>query len=130
MTTVTSVFSRAIDQRAYPDRKVIALQADGSAMYTVQALWMQAREGLDTTTLICSNRSYHILNIEFARADITTPGPYAQALTDLSNPAIDWVQLSKGMGVPAVAVDSCEDLTKELKKALKESGPHLIEMRI
>jgi acetolactate synthase-1/2/3 large subunit len=97
-------------------------------MYTVQALWMQAREGLDITTLICSNRSYNILNIEFSRSGITSPGRFAQALTDLSHPAIDWVQISKGMGVPAVAVDRCEDLAKELKKALKEPGPHLIEM--
>jgi len=113
---------------ACPQRPVINFQADGSAMYTMQALWMQAREGLDITTLICSNRSYNILNIEFSRSGITAPGRYAQALTDLSNPAIDWVQISKGMGVPAVAVDSCEALAKELKKALDEPGPHLIEM--
>ena len=115
---------------ACPQRPVINFQADGSAMYTLQALWMQAREGLDITTLICSNRSYHILNIEFSRAGITSPGRYAQTLTDLSDPAIDWVQISKGMGVPAVAVDSCEILARELKNALDEPGPHLIEMRI
>ena len=115
---------------ACPQRPVINFQADGSAMYTVQALWMQAREGLDITTLICSNRSYNILNIEFSRSGITSPGRYAQALTDLSNPAIDWAQISKGMGVPAVAVDGCKALVKELKKALNEAGPHLIEMRI
>ena len=115
---------------ACPQRPVINFQADGSAMYTIQALWMQAREGLDITTLICSNRSYNILNIEFSRSGITSPGQHAQTLTDLSNPAIGWVQISKGMGVPAVAVDSCETLVKELKKALDEPGPHLIEMRI
>jgi acetolactate synthase-1/2/3 large subunit len=115
---------------ARPQRPVINFQADGSAMYTLQALWMQARDSLNITTLICSNRSYNTLNIEFARADITTPGPYAQSLTDLGNPTIDWVQISQGMGVPAVAADSCEDLAKELKKALDEPGPHLIEMRI
>jgi acetolactate synthase-1/2/3 large subunit len=97
-------------------------------MYTLQALWMQARESLNITTLICSNRSYNILNIEFFRSGITSPGRYAKTLTDLSNPAIDWVQISKGMGVPAVKVDTCEALTKELKKALNEPGPHLIEM--
>jgi acetolactate synthase-1/2/3 large subunit len=115
---------------ACPQRPVIGFQADGSAMYTLQALWMQARESLNITTLICSNRSYNILNIEFARADVTNPGPYAQTLTDLANPAIDWVQISRGMGVPAVAVESCEDLAKELKKALAEPGPHLIEMNL
>jgi acetolactate synthase-1/2/3 large subunit len=115
---------------ACPRRPVINFQADGSAMYTVQALWMQARESLDITTLICSNRSYNILNIEFSRSGLTSPGRYAQTLTDLRNPAIDWVQISRGMGVPAVAVDRCEDLAQELKKALEEPGPHLIEMRI
>jgi len=113
---------------ACPERPVINFQADGSAMYTLQALWMQARESLNVTTLICANRSYNILKIEFARADVTTPGPNARALTDLANPAIDWVQISRGMGVPAVSVDRCEDLAKELKKALEEPGPHLIEM--
>jgi acetolactate synthase-1/2/3 large subunit len=115
---------------ACPDRPVINFQADGSAMYTLQALWMQARESLNITTLICSNRSYNILKIEFARADIETPGPYAQSLTNLGNPDIDWVQISRGMGVPAVAVDSCEELAQELKKALINPGPHLIEMVI
>ena len=115
---------------ACPQRPVINFQADGSAMYTVQALWMQARESLDITTLICSNRSYNILNIEFSRAGLTSPGRYAQTLTDLRNPAIDWVQISQGMGVPAVAVDRCEDLARQLKKALNEPGPHLIEMII
>jgi len=113
---------------ACPQRPVINFQADGSAMYTVQALWMQAREALDITTLLCSNRNYNILNIELLRSGVTTRGRYTQALTDLSNPAIDWVQISKGMGVPAVAVDRCEALAKELKQALVEPGPHLIEM--
>jgi acetolactate synthase-1/2/3 large subunit len=113
---------------ACPERPVINFQADGSAMYTVQALWMQAREGLNVTTLICSNRCYNILNIEIARAGIETPGRFAQTLTDLKNPVIDWVQISQGMGVPAVAVNTCEALARELKKALNEPGPHLIEM--
>jgi acetolactate synthase-1/2/3 large subunit len=115
---------------ACPQRPVISFQADGSAMYTLQALWMQARESLNITTLICANRSYNILKIEFARAEIETPGPYAQSLTDLRNPDIDWVRISRGMGVPAVAVDSCEELAKEFKMAMREPGPHLIEMLI
>lgn len=115
---------------ACPGRPVINFQADGSAMYTLQALWMQARESLNVTTLICANRSYNILKIEFSRADITTPGPYARALTNLGNPNIDWVKISSGLGVPAVSVDTCEALVKELKKALQEPGPHLIEMLI
>jgi acetolactate synthase-1/2/3 large subunit len=113
---------------ACPDRPVINLQADGSAMYTVQSLWTQAQQGMNVTTLICSNRSYNIINVELQRAGITNPGPRARSFTDLGNPPIDWPSLSKGMGVPGVAVDTAEDLARELKKALREPGPHLIEM--
>jgi acetolactate synthase-1/2/3 large subunit len=115
---------------ACPERPVISLQADGSAMYTVQALWMQARESLNITTLICANRRYEILKLELARAGNTSPGAQAQSLYDLGNPPIDWVSISRGMGVPAVRVDTAEKLTKELKAALSESGPCLIEMII
>jgi acetolactate synthase I/II/III large subunit len=113
---------------ACPDRPVIGFQADGSAMYTVQALWTQAREGLNITTLICSNRSYDILKLELARAGHVPAGKNALALTDLGNPPIGWVSISKGMGVPAVSVDTAEGLARELTKALVEPGPHLIEM--
>jgi len=113
---------------ACPDRPVINLQADGSAMYTVQSLWTQAREGMNVTTLICSNRSYNIINVELQRAGVTNPGPRALSFTDLGNPPIDWPSMSKGMGVPGVAVDTAEGLARELKKALREPGPHLIEM--
>ena len=113
---------------ACPDRPVVNLQADGSAMYTVQALWMQARESLNITTLICSNRSYGILNLELLRTGKGDPGPYAKSLMDLGNPPLDWVSMSNGMGVPAVRVDSAERLAKQLKIVLKEPGPHLVEM--
>jgi acetolactate synthase I/II/III large subunit len=113
---------------ACPDRPVINLQADGSALYTVQSLWTQAREGLNVTTLICSNRSYNILHVEMRRAGVTNPGPRIRSFTDLGKPPIDWPSLSKGMGVPGVAIDTAEDLAQELKKALREPGPHLIEM--
>ncbi len=113
---------------ACPDRPVIDFQADGSAMYTLQALWTQAREGLDVTTLVCSNRSYDILKVELARAGYTPMSEVASALTDLGNPPLDWVKLSVGMGVPAVSVASSEDLAAELVQALREPGPHLIEM--
>ena len=82
---------------ACPGRKVLALQADGSGMYTLQALWTQAREQLDVTTVICANRSYRVLQIELARAGIKEPGPQAVALTDLSHPVIDWVALARGI---------------------------------
>jgi acetolactate synthase I/II/III large subunit len=113
---------------ACPDRPVINLQADGSAMYTLQALWTQARERLNVTTLVCANRGYDILKVEMVRAGYVPMGRSALALTDLGSPPLDWVQLSQGMGVPAASVATAEDLARELGQALKESGPHLIEM--
>ena len=115
---------------ACPDRPVIDFQADGSAMYTLQALWMQAREGLNITTLICANQRYRILEAGIAQTGNLSPGVYTRSLTDLSNPSIDWVDLSKGMGVPAVSVETVEELTRHLGKSLNEPGPFLIEMRL
>jgi len=115
---------------ACPDRPVINLQADGSAMYTVQALWTQAREALNITTLICSNRSYNILKMELARSGIDPISPEVSSLLDLQSPDIGWVTIAEGMGVPAVAVSKAEDLAREFQKALSEPGPHLIEMVI
>jgi len=115
---------------ACPDRRVISFQADGSAMYTVQALWTQAREGLNVTTLLCNNRRYRILQVELARAGITEPGPTARSLTSLGNPNLDWVALAKGMGVPGTRVETAEALSQELERALKEPGPKMIEMVI
>ncbi len=112
---------------ACPDRKVLAFQADGSGMYTAQALWTHAREGLDVTTIICANRSYRILQIELARAGVTEPGSQAAAMTDLAHPELRWVEIARGMGVPAVRVESAESLVKHLKNAFAEPGPHLIE---
>ncbi len=113
---------------ACPDRRVIAFQADGSAMYTVQALWTQARESLSVTTLLCNNRSYRILQVELARAGVTEPGRKARSLTDLSNPDIDWTGLARSMGVPAVRVDSADRLTVELERAFATPGPNFIEL--
>jgi acetolactate synthase-1/2/3 large subunit len=113
---------------AWPQRKVISFQADGGGMYTLQALWTQARENLNVTTLICNNRSYRILQIELARAGIQEPGPSARALTELDRPALEWVHLARGMGVPGVRVESADALVEALKRALAESGPRLIEM--
>lgn len=115
---------------ACPDRKVIALQADGSAMYTLQALWTMAREKLDVTTLILNNGSYAILNIELMRVGVQNPGPKALAMLDLRNPALDWVSLSEGMGVPAVKVETAEELRDALALALSTKGPRLIEVII
>ncbi|MFN0124091.1 MAG: acetolactate synthase large subunit [Blastocatellia bacterium] len=111
-----------------PNRPVINFQADGSAMYTIQSLWTQAREQLNVTTLICNNRSYRILGVELRRAGVTEFGPQAKKLIGLANPAIDWVSLANGLGVPGARVDTAEALLTELGKALAEPGPHLIEM--
>jgi len=112
---------------ASPGRRVIALQADGSGMYTLQALWTQAREGLDVTTVICANRSYRILGVEMARAGMKDLGPQARGLMSLSDPALDWVKLAGGMGVPGARVETAEALARELERAVAEPGPHLIE---
>jgi len=112
---------------ACPDRPVLALQADGSGLYTVQALWTQAREGLDVTTVVCANRSYRILQIELLRAGVAEPGPQAATLTSLDRPAPDWAALARGFGVPGERVERAEDLVQALERALAEPGPHLIE---
>jgi acetolactate synthase-1/2/3 large subunit len=113
---------------ACPDRQVINLQADGSAMYTFQALWTQAREGLNVTTLICANHGYNILKVELARAGVPVEGGNTARLVDLSG--IDWVGIGRGLGVPSESVRTVRELTVSLKKALSEHGPHLIEMLI
>jgi acetolactate synthase I/II/III large subunit len=113
---------------ACPDRPVINFQADGSALYTFQALWTQAREALNITTLLCSNSAYEILRIELARAGEASSGEACHGLTDLGNPHIDWVNISKGLGVPAVSTNTAEGLAHELNNALSEPGPHFIEL--
>ncbi len=112
---------------ACPDRKVIALQADGSGMYTVQALWTMARENLDVTTIILNNGSYAILNIELMRVGVQNPGPKALGMLDLRNPAINWASISEGMGVPAVRCETAEEFRTALADALAAKGPRLIE---
>ncbi|MBS1106967.1 MAG: thiamine pyrophosphate protein domain protein TPP-binding [Deltaproteobacteria bacterium] len=112
---------------ACPQRKVIALQADGSGMYTAQALWTMARESLDVVVVLCANRAYRILQLEVARAGIAEPGPAARALTELSNPTLDWCALARGMGVPAVRAIDAGSFVKEFSRALADPGPALIE---
>ena len=112
---------------ACPGRKVIALQADGSAMYTVQALWTMARENLDVTVIILKNNSYGILNIELDRVGVTEPGPKALSLLDLSNPIIDWVAMSHSMGVPAQSASTTQEFRAALSAAVAHDGPRLVE---
>jgi acetolactate synthase I/II/III large subunit len=112
---------------ACPDRPVLALEADGSAMYTVSALWTHAREGLDITTVIFSNRAYAILNMELERTGAPVTGTTARDLLDLSRPDIDFTALAAGMGVPASRARTTAEFGAQLRAALAEPGPHLIE---
>ncbi len=109
------------------NRPVIAVEADGSGAYILQALWTQAREGLNVTTVICANQRYRILLAELERAGITNPGPHSLALTDLSSPVLDWVSLAKGFGVPGESVESGEDLDAAIDRGVNTEGPYLIE---
>jgi acetolactate synthase-1/2/3 large subunit len=112
---------------ASPDRPVLALEGEGSSLYTVQALWTMAREQLDVTTVIFNNRSYAILNIELERVKARGAGTKAKSQLDLSGPDIDFVQLAGGLGVPAARADTAGDFARELERAFAEPGPHLID---
>ena len=114
---------------ASPDRPVVAMQADGSAMYTIQALWTQAREGLNVTTVVLANRAYAILKGEL-RAVGANPGPRALDLLDLDRPALDFVSLARGMGVPGRRVEDARELARAIAAAADEPGPMLIEAQI
>lgn len=111
---------------ACPDRRVLALQADGSAMYTIQALWTQARETLDVTTVIFANRSYEILKQELYAVG-ANPGRSALDMLDLDRPELDFVSLARGMGVPGRRVECARDLMRAIREANAERGPFLIE---
>jgi acetolactate synthase-1/2/3 large subunit len=110
-----------------PERKVVCLEGDGSAMYTIQSLWTMAREGLDVTCVVFANRSYRILNIELTRVGATSAGPRAKAMLDLTKPDLDFVAMARGMGVDAVRPDSAEAFCRAFERAMRESGPHVIE---
>ena len=112
---------------ACPDRPVFALEAEGSAMYTIQSLWTMAREELDVTVVIFNNRSYAILNIELERVGARAGGRKAKSQLDLSGPDFDLARIASGFGVPAERVDTAEDLVASLERALSEPGPRLIE---
>jgi acetolactate synthase I/II/III large subunit len=115
---------------ACPDRKVICLEGDGSALYTIQALWTMARENLDVTTIIFANRSYRILNIELARVGASTAGPRAKDMLDLTRPELDFVAMAQSMGVAASRPSTVEELCLTLERALAHKGPQLIECRV
>jgi acetolactate synthase-1/2/3 large subunit len=112
---------------AAPGRRVVALQADGSGMYTLQGLWTLARENLDVSVIVCANRAYRILQAELGRMGHGEPGPIALGLTDLTSPSLDWLRLAEGMGVPGCRVERAEELVAALESRSTPRGPFLIE---
>jgi len=115
---------------ACPDRKVFCLTGDGSAMYTIQSLWTQARESLDVVTIVFANRTYQILRGEFDGVGAGEPGQRALDMLKLDRPTIDFVALARGMGVPARAVATVDELNEALAEAVAEPGPRLIEVQM
>jgi acetolactate synthase-1/2/3 large subunit len=112
---------------ACPGRQVVALEADGSGMYTLQSLWTMAREGLDVVTVVLANRRYRILDVEMRRTGAGSVGPVADTMIDIGRPVIDWVQLARGMGVPGSRAASVDEFMRQFEAAVREKGPALIE---
>jgi acetolactate synthase-1/2/3 large subunit len=112
---------------ACPERKVVALEADGSAMYSLQALWTMARENLDIVMVILANRRYRILDIEMRRTGASRIGARANDMLDLGRPDLDFVSLARGMGVPATRAATTEEFSRQFRAAVSERGPRVIE---
>ena len=113
---------------ACPDRRVLCLTADGSAMYTAQALWTMAREGLNVTTVVFANRDYAVLKQEFSYLGVGSPGRCAAEMFEIGRPDLDWKLLAKGMGVPGTRVSSLDEFGRALRAGLEGEGPTLIEV--
>ncbi len=112
---------------ACPDRKVVCLEADGSGMYSLQALWTMARERLNVTTVIFANSRYRILDVEMRRTEAGPVGERAEAMIDLRRPALDWVALASGLGVQAARAQSAHEFADLFSAAMCEDGPFVIE---
>jgi acetolactate synthase-1/2/3 large subunit len=115
---------------ACPDRKVICTEGDGSGMYTLQALWTQAREGCDVVNIIFNNGTYAILKGELANVGARNPGRKALDMLEIGRPDIDWGSLAKGMGVQATRATDTEEFNDQLARAIASPGPHLIEVML
>lgn len=115
---------------ACPDRKVVGLQADGSAMYTLQALWTMARENVDATIVIYANRAYRILQGEMAAVGVDAPGPVARDMFGLDRPDLDWVAMAKGMGVAGEKADDADAFVAAFRRGLAAPGPYIVEALI
>ena len=107
---------------ACPDRKVVHLQADGSGMYTVQALWSMAREKTDIVIIVLKNDAYAILGLEMARVREKELNLKIKSMLDLSNPTLDWVNISTGLGVPATRAGTAEEFHRQFEAALGAKG--------
>ena len=112
------------------DRKIVCLEGDGSAMYTIQALWTQAREGLDVTTVLLNNRSYAILKGELANVGAKNVGRKALDMLDLGHPDLDFVGIARSMGVPGARVETMEEFNRRFAEGVREPGPYLIEVMV
>jgi acetolactate synthase-1/2/3 large subunit len=112
---------------ACPDRKIVTLVGDGSAMYTVQSLWTQAREQLDVVTVVYANRGYKVLTNELRRVGARLDGPRATSMLDLHRPSLDWVSIAQGLGVAAVRTESKRAFEDAFIRAVSQHGPCVIE---
>ena len=115
---------------ACPGQKIIALEGDGSAMYTVQSLWTIAREQLDVTIMVFSNHSYKILRGELTNVGVQNPGPRAVDMLSLNRPDLDWVKMAAGMGVDGCKVSDAKQLAKAFESGLATHKPYLIEIEM
>jgi acetolactate synthase-1/2/3 large subunit len=108
-------------------RRVLALESDGSMMYTLQALWTMAREGLDVTVVGLSNRSYAVLNWELIRVGAVREGSASSRMLELDDPALDLASLARAQGVPSTRVNNAEELVSALERSYDTPGPMFIE---
>jgi acetolactate synthase-1/2/3 large subunit len=113
---------------ACPDRKVLCLTADGSGMYTLQALWTMAREGLNITTVVFANREYSVLKREFASFGLGAPGARALEMFEIGRPDLDWTHIAQGMGVPGRKVTTLDEFGNALRAGFETEGPTLVEV--
>ena len=113
---------------AAPGRRVIALEGDGSAMYTLQALWTMARESLNVTVIVFANRSYQILKGEYAQVGAGSPGQRASDMLSIDRPALNWTELAAGHGVPACRVSTLGQFADAVRRANAADGPSLVEV--
>lgn len=113
---------------AAPDRRVIALEGDGSAMYTLQSLWTMARESLNVTVVVFANRNYQILRGEYAQVGAGSPGQRAGDMLSIDRPTLDWVALASGHGVPACRVSTLGQFADAMRRSQAADGPSLVEL--